>query len=346
MVSVKLLTGMWCGDSTLMLNFPDKWNISIYKSRDAEALDESEIERALSEPIGTKPIEELSSGKKNVVIVVDDLSRPTPAHQVIPHILRKLKSGGIKDEAIKFVIGIGLHRPLTKEEMKKKIGPNVVEKYEVYNHNAFGGDLKGFGNFNDGTPIYINKIVANSELRIGISGVIPHSGTGFGGGAKLICPGTAGYITILYNHLLYSGRGRGILENDIRNNLEEIIRYIGWDFMVNIVLTSKREIGGLYTGDVIESYRLAANFAREIYHTVIPQNEIKTTDIVIMNAYPQDHDPLQIQKSMWPFKIYKNALKIVIDPASDGIFYHGLNFQRDYKIFLRMKANETNSVNI
>lgn len=351
MILVNLRTGMWCGDNDLTLSFPDNWNVSVYKSKDAEALDESGIERALSEPIGAKPIEELSCCKKNAVIIVDDLSRPTPAHQVIPHILRKLKDGGIKDESIRFVIGGGSHRPLTKEEMKKKVGPDVAAKYEVHNHDVYSGNLIGMGNLEDGTPVYINDVVAHSELKIGIGGIIPHGGGGFGGGGKLIVPGIAGYTTISYNHGLYRGRGHGNVERqgdekDMRDNMEEVARHIGLDFMVNIVLTSKREIAGLYAGDVVKSHRQGATFAKKTYSTVIPKNEIETTDIVVINSYPQDYDPVQMGKSMWPSGVFKSALKIVIDPASDGIIYHGMGNRMDYKRYLRMKANEPKPTNI
>jgi len=351
MALVNIRTDMWCGDNDLTLNFPDNWNVSVYKSKDAEALDESGIERALSEPIGAKQVEELARGKQSAVIIVDDLSRPTPAHQVIPNILPKLKDGGIKDEEIRFVIGGGSHRPLTKEEMAKKVGADVAAKYEVHNHDVYSGNLVGMGNLEDGTPVYINDIVAHSELKIGIAGMVPHGGGGIGGGGKLIVPGIASYTTIAYNHGLYKGRGRGNVERqgdekDMRDNAEEVARHIGLDFMVNIVFTSKREIGGLFAGDVVESHRAGGRFAQKVYKTVIPKDEIETTDIVIINCYPQDYDPVQMGKSMWPSGVFKNALKVVIDPASDGILYHGMGHRMDYKRYLRMKTNEPEPTNI
>jgi len=351
MAVVNILTGMWCGDNELTLNFPDNWNISVYQSKDTEALDESAIERALSEPIGSKQLEELARGKKNAVIIVDDLSRPTPAHDVIPNILRRIKDAGIKDESIRFVIGGGSHRPLTEEEMAKKVGPDVAAKYEVHNHDVYSGNLIGMGNLEDGTPVYINDVVAHSELKVGIAGMVPHGGGGIGGGGKLIVPGIASYTTIAYNHGLYKGRGRGNFEpqsdeKDMRDNAEEVARHIGLDFMVNIVHTSKRKIGGLFAGDVVESYREGGRFAQKVYKTIIPQDEIDKTDIVIINCYIQDYDPVQLGKSMWPSGVFKDALKVVINPASDGILYHGMGNRMDYKRYLRMQANEPEPTNI
>ena len=351
MASVDIRTGMWCGDNNFTLSFPDNWNVSVYESKDAKALNESGIEGALSEPIGVEQIDRLAYGKHTAVIIVDDLSRPTPAHQVIPHILKKLKVGGIKDDSIKFVVGGGSHRPVTKEEMGKKIGQDIAAKYEVYNHDVYSGNLVGMGNLDDGIPVYINDVVARSEVKIGIGGIIPHGGGGFGGGGKLVVPGIASHSTIAYNHGLYKGRGRGNVqrqgeEKDMRDNAEDVARHIGLDFMVNIVFTGERQIAGLFAGDVVESHRQGATYAKEIYDTIIPNEEIETTDIVVINAYLQDYDPVQMGKSLWPSGVFKNALKVVIDPASDGILYHGMGNRMDYKRFLRIKSDEPQPTNI
>ena len=116
--------------------------------------------------------------------------------------------------------------------------------------------------------------------------------------------------------------------------------------MLNMVLTKKRQIAGLFMGDVIESHRQGVIFAKEIYDTVIPKEDIEATDIVIINSYPQDYDPVQFGKSMWPRKVFKDAQKIAIDPASDGINYHGTSNKVDYETFLKMKENEPEQTNI
>jgi lactate racemase len=203
----------------------------------------------------------------------------------------------------------------------------------------------------DGTPMYINEIVTHSDLKLAVCGIIPHDSVGFGGGCKIILPGVSGFDTIAHNHSKYKSRGRGNVdrqgeEKDMRDNIEEVARYVGLDFTVNMVLTKKRKIAGLFMGDAIESYRQGAIFAKNIYDTVIAKENIEATDIVIVNAYPQDSDAAQMGKSMWPFGVFKNAQKIVINQASDGINYHGLSHKMDYDSFLKMKANEPEPNNI
>ena len=108
---------------------------------------------------------------------------------------------------------------------------------------------------------------------------------------------------------------------------------------MNMVFTRKREIAGLFVGDVVEAHLQGKIFAKGIYDTVIPEEDIEGTNLVVINAYPQDATT-QTGKSMWPSGIFKNAQKVVINPASDGIRYHGMSDKVDYDTFLQMKANE------
>lgn len=349
---VTITTGAWYGDKEVTLGFPNNWDISVYESKGAKALDESEIAEAFARPIGAERIKQLARGKKSAVIIVDDLSRPTPAHLAIPHIIKELVEGGIGEESICFVIGGGAHRPLTREEKARKVGQAIASKYEIHDHDVFSKTLEDLGELEDGTPVQINEIVVHSDLKIAIGGIIPHGSVGLGGGGKIIVPGIASYDTIAHNHQgPYKARGRGNLERqgeekDIRDNAEDVAQYVGLDFMVNMVLTRKREIAGLFMGDFLESHRQGARFAREIYSTTIPKEEIEATDIVLINAYPQDSDPVQVPKSTWASGVFKDAQKVMINPASDGILYHGMSDKVDYDTFLKMKANEPEPTHI
>ena len=69
----------WYGDMELTLDFPSGWEVEILGPKDAPALSDTQIEQAFAEPIGTQRISALAKGKKSAAIVVDDLSRPTPA---------------------------------------------------------------------------------------------------------------------------------------------------------------------------------------------------------------------------------------------------------------------------
>lgn len=342
MTCIELRTRAWMGDEEKTFAFPEGWEVTVYPPRDGKALDDEGIKKALADPIGTQRISQMARGKKSAVIIVDDLSRPTPAWRVAPFVLAELKEAGVPDSGIRFVVGGGAHRPLTEDEIAKKVGEKVAARYQITNHDSYSGKLVGMGNLEDGTPVYLDPIVAESELKIGLSGIYPHPSAGLGGGAKIIVPGVVGIATIAYNHGLFRSRGRGNVElqgqgDDMRANAEKVARFIGMHLIVNTVLNGRREVAGLFVGDVVEAHRAGVAFAKKVYGTPLPKSAVANTDIVFINAYPLDYDPVQVVKSIWPVGVFENAYKVMINPASDGILYHGLTDRMDYARYLMLK---------
>jgi nickel-dependent lactate racemase len=115
------------------------------------------------------------------VIIFDDLSRPTRASELVPHILAELKAGGIADEAIRFVAGTGAHGAMKLMDFEKKLGRNVVQKFDVYNHNPYE-NCTYVGQTSRGTPVYLNSEVMSCDLKILLGCIVPHPTAGFGGG--------------------------------------------------------------------------------------------------------------------------------------------------------------------
>ncbi len=339
-----LHTGAWYGDEELPLNFPTSWEVEMLNPTDAPALSDAQIEQAFSQPIGTKRIVELAKGKKSATIIVDDLSRPTPAFQVVPFLLRELTDAGIPKSEIRFVIGVGAHRPITKEEMAKKLGKNIVAEFEVTNHDFLSGDLRALGHLENGTPVYINRTVADADVKICLGGIYPHSSVGFSGGAKLIVPGTAGFTTMYYFHTFPQGRGPAVIEGqseepDRRDTIEMAADVLGLDAIANVVLNSRREICGLFVGDFIKAHRKGAQFALDTYRTEISETTRTQSDLVVINCYPLDADAIQLDKALAAFSFFENAYTIALYPATDGSCFHGLFDRLDYKRYLQQKID-------
>ena len=338
----------WYGDEELTLNFPSGWEVETLGPKDAPVLSDTQIEQAFAAPIGTPRISELAKGKKSAAIIVDDLSRPTPAATVIPFLLRELASAGVPKSEIRFVVGGGSHRPLTDEEVAKKIGADVAAAHEATSHDFMSGDLRALGSLDNGMPIYLNRVVADADFKICLGGIYPHGSVGFGGGAKLIVPGIAGFTTMFYFHSFSPSRGHAVIERkgsepDHRDFSEAVAGVLGLDVIVNTVLNSRREICGLFVGDFVQAHRQGAHFALETYGTEIPETSRKETDLVVLNCYPLDSDPIQTGKALWATRHFEKAYKMALNPASDGICYHGLFDQIDYARFVQQKAERTAS---
>ena len=88
------------------------------------------VEDSMDNPIGSKKLEELAVGKKNIVIITSDHTRPVPSKITMPIILRRIRSVN-KDAKIKILIANGFHRPTTKEELIFKMGEEIVENEEI-----------------------------------------------------------------------------------------------------------------------------------------------------------------------------------------------------------------------
>ncbi len=335
----------WYGDEKLTLNFPEGWDVEILAPKDAAVLSETQIGQAFAQPIGKPRIAMMAKGKGNAAIIIDDLSRPTPAARVIPFLLQELTDAGIPKGEIRFVVGGGSHRPLTKEEITKKVGTDIASDYEVTSHDFMSGSLRALGSLDNGMPIYINPVVADAEFKICLGGIYPHSSVGFGGGAKLIVPGVAGFATMFYFHSFSPSRGHAVIERqgsepDHRDFAEAVATRLGLDVIANVVLNSRREICGLFVGDFVQAHRAGARFALDTYGTEIPEVSRKETDLIVLNCYPLDSDGIQTGKALWARSYFEKAYALVLNPATDGICYHGLFDQVDYARFLHQRLTK------
>jgi hypothetical protein len=161
---------------------------------------------------------------------------------------------------------------------------------------------------------------------------------GFGGGSKLILPGVAGFATIFHFHTFYPSRGQGNVERtrdvpDHRDASEAAARALGLDLVVNMVINSRREPAAVFVGDFVQAQRAGAHCALDIYGTSIPESLLAEADLVVVNAYPLDSDPIQTGKALWCRRYFPNARFVVVNPAVDGICYHGLYDRIDWKRF-------------
>ena len=315
-------SGIWY-DRNLELEFPDRWDIQVVEpSFKPPALSDYELRAAMQVPIGSPTISGLAKGRKNAVIIVDDTTRPTPAHRILPFILEELNASGIEDDDILIVIGIGTHRQMNRTDMVMKLGAEIVSRIHVINHDLDGPHAY-LGETSHGTPIYIDEEVMTRELKLAVGCVIPHGGAAFSGGAKAILPGVAGLETIRHNHTTgLRGGGRGVNpDNELRLDMEEMAKKVGLDAIVNVMINGNREITGLFVGDFVLAHRQAAEFSRKCCEIEI----VSQPDIVVSNAYPEDLNLRYAWCGSWALNSVKEGgTKILIAGCPEGTGYHRL----------------------
>ena len=180
------------GDRPIPIAFPDHWDVHISKIHgyDTPALTEAQIREKLHAAIGTKPISEGAAGKKSAVIIIDDITRPTPCEPIARAVIAELHAAGVPDENIWFIIALGTHGVMYRTEFVRKLGEELVENYEVHNHNLFFNHVF-VGNTSNNVPVEINADVMSADYKIAIGTTMAHSYYGFSGGAKCILPGVS-----------------------------------------------------------------------------------------------------------------------------------------------------------
>ncbi len=336
MKKVTLRSSAWFGDFENTFELPDQMQVDFFSPRDGVKLSDASIKEKIDHPFGMS-LAEMTSGRKKVVFVVDDLGRPTPAHDLIPSCLKTLFENGIVKENIEFVLAVGSHRRMNDDDMRKKLGKDVFDQFKVSCHDAFHGPMHHLGALDNGMPCIVNQTVANADLIIGMGCIIPHPCHGFGGGAKLMCPGIAGMETIAFMHGFIPKRGRANLAPrevwDMRLASDAFTAKLPPIFLINVIVNSKREICDLFAGDYIRVFDEGSKKAHDVYKTEIDREKAKTYDVVLTNMYPLDSDPVQSGKSPWIESAFTKAISIQINQSADGVDYHGWKLLRKNSLF-------------
>ena len=104
----------------MKIKLEDKNLAGVLEGRQSDyknTLSENEIvEQSLNNPIGSKSLEELAKGKKNIVIISSDHTRPVPSKIITPILLRRIRSVS-PDARIRILVATGFHRESTHEEL-------------------------------------------------------------------------------------------------------------------------------------------------------------------------------------------------------------------------------------
>lgn len=293
MVQIGVKTNEFFGDHTVQLAFPNPWDVKEVKmvGHNAPPLTDSAIHDAFSHPIGARTISELARGKTGkIAITVDDLTRPTPAYRVLPFILKELKDSGIANDQVLIIGAIGTHHPMNLQDFSLKVGPEIIAKYDVVNHNPFE-HFEEMGKTSYGTPLKINYEFANADVKIVVCGVKKHNFGGAGGSGKAIIPGVASIDTIAWNHNVvphpdndetanYTWKIKG---NNPRADMQEAARTVGVDVTVNCTYNNDRALIGLHVGDLDDAWRDAVRFCYNMHSAKPPAQK---ADVVVVNAYP------------------------------------------------------------
>ena len=116
------------------------------------------VERALDNPIGSKSLEELVQGKKNMVIISSDHTRPVPSRVTMPIILRRIRKAN-PDIKITILIATGFHRPTTNQELIDRYGAEIVAKENIVVHRSRDDEMADLGTLPSGGKLLLIPVI-------------------------------------------------------------------------------------------------------------------------------------------------------------------------------------------
>ncbi len=315
-------TGYYKG-KPIDFNVPASWTvIGVGEPKHAPPLPDlrTAVQRALDHPVGAPSISRLAATAQKAVVICDDQTRPTPAYQLLPGILDRLNSVGIPDHRVTVVVGRGTHRPPTDEEVRIKVGGEVLNRVAVEVHDP--DDKKALtylGDSSRGTPIWINRTVADADLTIGVGNVAPHYFAGYGGGGKIILPGVAGRETIVRNHVLirdpHTVQGK-LEENIVYTDMREVARKAGLTLKFDVVLNMANEVTNISVGEVGAAHKQGITMFNAIYGFKPP----RPADVTITCGYPLETNLIQSNKAVMSADLVTKpgGIILLVSACSDG----------------------------
>ena len=286
------------GKSIVPIDVPSANLLGMLAPRPMESVDlPKAFAQAWANPFGMKDPAAAFRPGETIAIVVTDHTRKTPTRLIFPLLWDRLKDRLDRDD-VTLVVATGTHRASTDDELEKMLG-DLRREFRVAVHNCDKNTVE-IGRSARGTPILINRIVAEADHVVTIGHVGMHYYAGYSGGRKNILPGVAGRATIEANHaqLSHPKSDACIYEgNPISEEMVEAAKLVGVDFLVDVVLNSKGDVARIVIGESEAAHAAARSFWDE--HAIVPVRE--KADLVIASAggHPKDIDLYQAYKAQY-----------------------------------------------
>jgi nickel-dependent lactate racemase len=311
------------------------------------------IRDAMEHPIGSPRLSELAKGKKRIVIIASDHTRPVPSKIIIPPMLEEIRSVNPQAD-ITILIATGCHRNTTKEELLEKFGEEIIRREKIIVHDCDDSEnLVRVGILPSGGELVINRIAYEADLLISEGFIEPHFFAGFSGGRKSVLPGIAARKSVLSNHcsefIAHPNARTGVLKgNPIHIDMLWAAKAAKLQYIVNVVINEKKEAIYAVAGDVEEAHLQGCEFLSSLCRVKPILSDIA---ISTNGGYPLDQNIYQAVKGMTAAEgtVKENGVIIMLAKSNDGHggeqFYRQLADEADIsktmRIFLERGREET-----
>ena len=293
--------------------------------------EEETVIKSLETPIGSPRLCDLAKGKKNIVIIASDHTRPVPSKKIMPAMLREIRKGS-PDANITILIATGCHRGTVKSELINKFGEDIVNTENIVIHDCDNSPLVYLGKLPSGGELIINKLAVGADLLVAEGFIEPHFFAGFSGGRKSVLPGIASRTTVLANHcskfIADDCSRAGVLDgNPIHRDMLYAGKKAGLAFIVNVVIDSDKKIIASFSGDMEKAHAEGCKFVKDLAGI----DAVKSDIVITTNGgYPLDQNVYQAVKGMTAGEAAVNTGGVIIELASCSDGHGGKSFYNTF----------------
>lgn len=263
---------------------------------------------SLRNPIGTSDLSSIVARDDKVAIIVSDHTRTTRTDLFLPILLSILEKADIPDANIRVVFATGMHRKHRLGEMESIVGRETAMRVSLIDHDstdASSHTLIGFTR--RGTPVRVDKNVAEADHVILTGAIGYHYFAGYGGGRKSLLPGVCALESIECNHLLtlHPEPGKGLhpraragrlVGNPVHEDMLDALNLLKSVFLLNVVLDEHKNIAAVFAGHPVEAHLRGCEYVDRYFSIPIERK----ADLVVAGCggTPKDASFIQAHKAM------------------------------------------------
>jgi len=290
------------GTNGLLIRVPD--SVKVLEPRSLPGLEDeaAALRDALIHPIDSASLKERVRPGQSVLVVHSDITRATPNDRILPVLIAELEAAGVRSDDITLMNALGTHRKQTDAELRTMLGSGIVDRYRCLQHDAFDDDgLVSLGATSRGNPVRVNRHVMEADLRIYTGFIEPHFFAGFSGGPKAVLPALAGTESVFSNHgrdmIADANATWGVTKgNPIWEEMLAVASLTEPAFLLNVTLSAKKEITGVFAGDLLAAHQQGCAFVRD--NSMIKVDELFDVVVTTNSGYPLDQNLYQTVKGM------------------------------------------------
>lgn len=235
--------------------------------------------------LSRKALSDTDCTDKKVLVIIPDHTRTAPTDLFFKIITDQLEK---KAKKLDFLIALGTHPPMKREQILKLVGISREEKekkyksVEFFNHEwdnpksltSIGVITENKieevsqGLLKENVEVQVNKMIMDYDLLIIVGPVFPHEVVGFSGGNKYFFPGISGPEVLNFFHwlgaLITNPEINGTKDTPVRKVIDIASSFIKKPKLCFSLVIKDKKLSGLFIGQPEEAWSEAADLSSKL----------------------------------------------------------------------------------